>query len=511
MRLAKRRSIWGLVSIFLIAIAGIVIINLRNSALERKVYEDALIKRDTYKYLRKYGRQGKYYDLLMPLMDSTSFERAAADNNVKGYTNYINVYPDGQFVSRAKERLASLDDSTWSVATRKKSYKSYLKSFPNGRYCAEANNRLALMPITFKKTYGKSGYYLGNSVQQTMDGGYIMVGYGGSERRDVYLAKADSTGNLEWEETYGGDRKDEGESVQQTSDGGYILAGVTNALHPNLENDGSGDVYLAKIDDNGNLMWEKVFGGNRTDKGKFAIQTSEGGYIIVGSTESYGNGAYDVYMIKTDSKGDLIWEKTFGGKSDDFGESIDETFDGGFIIAGITGSKGAGGHDYYLVKLDKRGNLRWERTFGGRKNEFCKSVQQTSDGGYILVGTVGSAYGTLDNDVRLVKTDGSGNLIWKKTYGGGRTDRGESVQQTSDGGYIIGGNTSSKAARNHVIYLIKTDVRGNLQWEKRLGGSYGSSVQQTSDGGYVIIGNSGNRYSQSILLIKTDPLGYVYN
>jgi len=259
-----------------------------------------------------------------------------------------------------------------------------------------------------------------------------------------------------WSKTFGGSKDDEGDSVQQTSDGGYIVVGHTSSYGA-----GYSDVYLIKTDASGNKVWEKTFGGGNIDVGESVQQTSDGGYIVAGGTMPYGTGKGGVYLIKTDASGNKVWEKTFGGK-DDEGHSVQQTSDGGYIVAGITNSYGAGGYDVYLIKTDASGNKVWEKTFGGSKDEEWSSVQQTSDGGYIIAGDTMS-YGAGVSDVYLIKTDASGNKVWEKTFGGNKGDSGKLVQQTSDGGYIVVGTTNSYGAGVLNVYLIKTDANGNAE------------------------------------------------
>lgn len=204
--------------------------------------------------------------------------------------------------------------------------------------------------LAWDQIFGGSGDDYGRSVVQTSDGGYIVIGYTGSSGAggdDVYLIKTDSGGTETWSKTYGGANNDYGRSVAQTSDGGFI---ITGAIYPSFP--GSPDVYLVKTDVNGVESWSKTFGGVGFDRGQSVVQTSDGGYIIAGETSSSGAGGYDVYLIKTDSSGVEVWSKTFGGTSDDQGYSVVQTGDGGYILAGSTESFGAGDVDVYLVKLE---------------------------------------------------------------------------------------------------------------------------------------------------------------
>jgi len=344
--------------------------------------------------------------------------------------------------------------------------------------------------IEWDKTFGGGSWDTGVSVQQTSDGGYIIAGstdsYGAGSA-DVWLIKTDTDGNDIWKKTFGGSDGDRGQSVQQTSDGGYIIAGSTDSYGAGIV-----DVWLIKTDADGNDIWDKTFGGSDVDRGWSVQQTSDGGYIIAGDTQSYGAGNMDVWLIKTDADGNDIWKKTFGGSGGDVGESVQQTSDGGYIIAGNTSSYGAGIVDVWLIKTDADGNDIWEKTFGGSHWDSGESVQQTSDGGYIIAGYTFS-FGEGGFDVWLIKTDADGNDIWNKTFGGSEHDYGRAVQQTSDGGYIIAGDTESYGAGKSDVWLIKTDADGERIWDKTIGGSddeFGVSVQQTSDGGYIIAGET---------------------
>jgi hypothetical protein len=355
------------------------------------------------------------------------------------------------------------------------------------------------------KTFGGSDWDSGSSVQQTSDGGFILVGTTtsfGAGGFDVWLIKTDADGNKLWEKTFGGIRDDRGHSVQQTSDGGFILLGWTESFDAR-----EADVWLIKTDASGNIEWDRTFGGSDRDKGSSVQQTSDGGFILVGYTESFGAGWADVWLIKTDADGNKLWEKTFGGSGLDSGSSVQQTSDGGFIIVGYTTSFGAGGFDVWLIKTDADGNKLWEKTFGGSRRDWGSSVQQTSDGGFIIVGYT-TSFGA--GDVWLIKTDANGNKQWDRTFGGSDWDEGWSVQQTSDGGFIIVGWTWSFGAGGPDVWLIKTDANGNKQWDRTFGGSdwdWGFSVQQTSDGGFIIVGSteSFGAGEGDVLLIKSRP------
>jgi predicted secreted protein len=307
----------------------------------------------------------------------------------------------------------------------------------------------------------------------------------------------------EWNETFGGTNFEEGRFVQQTGDGGYIITGYTSSYGA-----GGYDIWLIKTDSNGTKEWDKTFGGAEDDKGHSVQQTTDGGYIITGFTYSFGAGGYDVWLIKTDSNGTKEWNKTLGGTNFDEGFSVQQTTDGGYIITGRTSSYGNGGHDVWLIKTDSHGSEEWNQTYGGTLYDYGYSVQQTTDGGYIIAGFSGSGH----FDVWLIKTDFNGIKEWDEIFGGVACDGAYSVQQTTDGGYILVGTTSSFGAGGSDAWLIKTDSDGNKEWDELFGGTnveVGFSVQQTNDDGYIITGYIFTYSNQNYdaWLVKTDSDG----
>jgi len=368
----------------------------------------------------------------------------------------------------------------------------------------------AYAQVRFAKTYGGTSDEGASSVQQTSDGGYIVVGYTTSfgTGYDAFLIKTDANGNIIWAKTYGGTSY--ASSVQQTSDGGYIVAGSTYS-----SGTGSNDIFLIKTDAKGNIQWAKIYGGTVSDFAFSVQQTSDGGYIVAGFTTSFGAGEADIFLIKTDAKGNIQWAKTYGGATDDGAFSVQQTSDGGYILAGGTNSFGTGEEDIFLIKTDAKGNVQWAKTYGGIGSEWASSVRQTADGGYIVAGTT-TSFSAGESDIFLIKTDAKGNIQWAKTYGGATDDRAFSVQQTSDGGYIVAGLISSFGTGDWNIFLIKTDAKGNIQWAKTYGetdtidrGAF--SVQQTSDGGYILAGTtiSFGAGEHDIFLIKTNARGNI--
>jgi hypothetical protein len=355
------------------------------------------------------------------------------------------------------------------------------------------------------ETYGGASDDAASSVVQTNDGGYAVAGLTksyGAGSWDFWLVKTDSAGNPQWTRTYGGASGDDiAHSLVQTSDGGYALAGWTESFGA-----GKSDFWLVKTDSAGNQQWNKTYGGTNYDYAYSMVQTSDGGYAIAGY--AVYEAGLDSWLVKTDSAGNPQWTRTYGGASGDAASSVVQTNDGGYALAGYTASYGAGSWDFWLVKTDSAGNPQWNKTYGGASGDGAHSVVQTSDGGYAIAGYTGS-YGAGSADFWLVKTDSVGNQQWTRTYGGADDDDAYSLVQTGDGGYALAGYTASYGAGSWDFWLVKTDSAGNQQWTRTYGGTSNeqvNSVVQTGDGGYAIAGYtySFGAGSGDFWLIKTD-------
>lgn len=354
--------------------------------------------------------------------------------------------------------------------------------------------------VTFLTTFGGVGNDYGYSVQQANDGGYVVACAG-----DNWLIKTDSHGTQEWAKSSSDTAHNSGNAIGLTSDGGYIIAGETFSYSASDNN-----LLLAKVNSGGNEEWSRSFGGSSYDIGYSTQPTNDGGYIVVGITGSVGIGLSDVWLIKTDSQGNEEWNYTFGGAQHDRGYSVQQTGDEGFIICGNTESFGSGEEDIWLIKTNSDGIQEWNQTYGGSEDDCGYSVQQTIDGGFIITGYTKS-YGNGNYKMWLIKTNSSGSEEWSQTYGNFYSF-GRSVQETMDGGYIICGKNTNAGNTPTDVWLLKTDSQGIVQWEKNLGDdkpNEGYSVQQATDGGYVLVGEtipSGELY-RNIILIKTNPNG----
>jgi uncharacterized delta-60 repeat protein len=297
-----------------------------------------------------------------------------------------------------------------------------------------------------------------------------------------------------WAKTYGGTNYDYAFSVQQTSDGGYIVAGATKSF----DVDAHKRVWVLKLDSTGSVTWQKAYGGS-DDAASSVEQTADGGYIVAGTTHSFGAGSYDAWVLKLDPRGSVMWQKTYGGSDWDAAYSIEQTADGGYIVAGETFSFGAGYGDVWVLKLNPIGGVTWQKTYGGDGTDAAYSVQQTGDNGYIVAGyTISFVAGIYVYDAWLLKLNSIGGVTWQKTYGGSDIDSAYSIEQTADGGYIVAGWTRSFGAGNDDAWVLKLNPTGSITWQKTCGSSYhdyAHSVQQTSDGGYMMAGYIATGYN----------------
>lgn len=374
--------------------------------------------------------------------------------------------------------------------------------------------------IEWQKALGGSSVDVSSHGQQTNDGGYIVAGTSISTDGDVtenhgledgWIVKLNSSGVLQWQTSLGTATNNYIQAIYQTADNGYIIAGQVG---------GTGNFWIVKIDESGNIEWEKSFGGTGGERAMDIQQTTDGGYIAVGFTYSTdgdvtGNhGGIDYWMVKLDSIGNLQWQKCLGGTKQDWANSVRQTPDGGYIVAGfslsndgdVTGHHGIAGvqADYWIVKTDDLGNIQWQKSLGGTGEDQAFSVRLTSDGGYVVAGFSRSTDGDVSGnhgggDFWIVKLNSSGAIQWQKALGGSMTEQASSIEQTVDGGYIIAGYTLSNngdVSGNHGgrdFWVVKLNGSGTLQWQKALGGTEEDnaySVQQTTDGGYFIVGST---------------------
>ena len=328
------------------------------------------------------------------------------------------------------------------------------------------------------RSYGDAGFEMAFAIRNTSDGGSIVSGATvsfGAGDYDCWLLKLNADGGVQWQKTYGGAGFDEAYSVEPTTDGGYFVAAITTSFGA-----GGYDLWALKLDASGNVQWQKTYGGNGFDFADSVRQTSDGGFILAGGTDSSGAGNRDVWILKLNAAGGVQWQKTLGSAQFDQANSVQTTSDGGYVVAADT-SFGAGSFDVWILKLDISGNTTWQQTYGGAGADSASSVQQTSDGGYVVAGGTES-FGAGASDLWILKLGTSGSIQWQKTYGDSGGERAYSVQQTADG-YYAAGVTTSFGFGDSDAWILKLDSSGNVQWQKAYGSTQYDQVNAIDGNG----------------------------
>jgi hypothetical protein len=394
--------------------------------------------------------------------------------------------------------------------------------------------------IEWQKTIGGSQTEWLEDFHQTTDGGYIFVGTSSSNICDdksedcigicdYWLTKTDAYGTIEWENTIGGDLWDIPYCVQQTTDGGYILGGESES---NISGDKSQDdyvpydIWLVKTGSDGVIEWQRTYLADESDELYSIQQTKDDGYILgatsmsnqSGDKSENGFGGTDYWVIKINATGEIQWQHTYGDYEGDYLSTVRQTKDGGYIIGGSAHTYFFGELDYWIIKLNSAGHFQWERSIGGSSNDYFRDLQQTDDGGYILGGMSASPVSGVKTDSLrgwvdywIVKIDSNGTVQWDKTIGGTNEDDLSSVRQTVDGGYIVGGTSFSVVSGDKTsagygwsdYWIVKLDGSGNIEWQDAQGGDRGetlSAIIPTNDGGYLVGGYSSSDSSGT----KTD-------
>lgn len=351
--------------------------------------------------------------------------------------------------------------------------------------------------FTFQKSLGitiNAGSNGGNqvSVVQSQDGGYFIGGTLAQNNGDIFLCKLNAIGDTLWTKTYGGDLQDAFSSIGKAP-GGFIISGETRSFGTQIT-----AAYLIRTDSLGNLIWSKTYGGEDWSYFSSVKHTSDNGFIACGRKDTDG-----FYIVKTDSSGSIVWSTNIFSLG--WASSIQETFDKGFIIVGFDAAAGPTG--IFILKIDSTGNALWSKVINESLGEgAAQCVKQCSDSGYIITGKTFS-WITGDDDTFLLKIDSAGNFNWMKTYGGTGEEWGFDIKPTADNGFVIVGRTQSFGQgdfNKRNIYLLKTNSAGDTVWTRAYGSSlnFGYSVEQTPDNGYIIVSNP-----LTLQIIKTDSAG----
>lgn len=359
--------------------------------------------------------------------------------------------------------------------------------------------------LLWANAYGGDFDDVAASIRKTGDrcylvsGGTYTFGYGDE---DAWVMKLESDGTVAWERSYGGLTTEWFNPIRETGTGEYIAAGSS-----------AGDVWVVKLDADGWILWQKVYGGADADYARSLECTRDGGYVITGSTESFGSGLRSIWTLKLDAAGEVEWQKTYGDVYIDYAYAVTQTFDGGYAVAGGTESFGAGGFDLWILRLDSGGSILWQKTYGGAENEYPASILETEDGRFLVVGASESfAAGGLD--AWLLLLDSNGGIVWQKAYGGGYHDFASAAVETNSGGFVVVGGTESFGAGHTDAWVLRLTDEGTVVWEKTYGGDVNDqalSVQQTDAGGYIFAGTteSFGAGGEDAWIVKVDVLGEI--
>ncbi len=350
---------------------------------------------------------------------------------------------------------------------------------------------LSATQTSFKqKTFGGDKDDIAYAITATDDGGAIMIGSTrsfGKGRNDMSLIKLDAKGHKVWNKFFGGERKDYGTAVTQTTDGGYVGVGTTKSFGK-----GGYDYFIVKVDSKGNTLWQRTAGGDGKDQATAVTATKDGGVLVVGSSKSFGKGSYDFYALKLTKEGKVQWRQTAGGKDWDIPKGVVETDNGDFILVGKSESFGDNGYDGFVVKLDHNGKQLWEETYGGKKDDELNAIAKGKNGEFVLVGKTKS-FVHHKGDAYILKINEDGDKLLEKTYGGTGKEYATAVTAAKNGDYLIVGSTRSVSNGRADILSIMIDQNGTVKGSGHYGGKkmdIAHGVTQIKDGSFFIAGET---------------------
>lgn len=399
----------------------------------------------------------------------------------------------------------------------------------------DAKETIPFQPeIEFVKSFGGSKNESAKAVVKTQDNGYAVFGYTQSNDGDItnksgglfdyWLLKFDAANNLQWQKTYGGSDDDRGTDIVHTKDGGFAIFGFSQSNDGNAtENAGASDFWILKLDASGAISWQKSYGFSGADDGISIIETNDNGYLITGVLDVTASGGLgnsktvatkhaggDYWAIKLNATGKKQWSKFYGGSFTDTPYDVIQTSDNGYILVGSSDSddvdisNNKGSYDFWVIKISETGTLLWEKSFGGSEIDEARSITNSNDGNYIIVGdTRSNDLDVSENngaaDLWVIKISPSGNLIWEKTFGGNSFDVARSVSKTQDNGYLISGSSRSsdgdvsKNNGQNDAWVLKIDANASLEWQKTIGGTdidFAFDAIELNDKSVIVVGET---------------------
>ncbi len=323
----------------------------------------------------------------------------------------------------------------------------------------------------------------------------------GAKRTDICVTRMTAKGEMKWRLWIGGKKKDEGKAISRAADGSILVLGHSKSFTTNYDY----NLHVAKISLDGKLIWETSIGGNRDEFAGGIAGTDDGGALVVGASQSFGEGDQNAYIVKLDKNGKEVSAYTVGGEKDDVATALTRTRGGEFVMVGYREIERAGDADFFLMKLDQNGKKIWAQTYGGEYEDTLDGVTATVDGGIVAIGKTRS-YGSEQSDLTVMKYDASGKLIWHKIYGFKYYDYGNAVATTRDGGFILAGGTNSLGKGNHSMYVLALDKAGELIWshvygDERKDVAYGAA--RMSDGSVIVVGESNSfKRAKNFFMVK---------
>lgn len=362
--------------------------------------------------------------------------------------------------------------------------------------------------LVYSNAFGQENIHEeGLSMIQEIDSSFIILG---NTADDLLLLKTDRYGNEIWTQYFGGSEIDNVKHLTKASDGGYFISGSSESYGP-----GESDIWIIKTSSSGLIEWNKSFGTAYDEYGGNLLETNDGNLLLIGNGDLNNSGDQDIWLIKTNSQGDSLWSKTYGGDGDETGSDIISFGDSNYVILGSTASFGNGGSDIFVIKIDSNGNEEWNLNYGGTGDEIGKSIIRTSDNGFVILSSIES-YGLGNDAVNIIRINSSGEIIWDKTFGGGNGIQGSNTLSiTRDNNLVLSYNTYNHIKNGYDAWLVKINDGGFIEWGRKFsneGGDLGFSCLQTLDGGFVLTGSTfnlgyGEKDFGDLWLLKTDEKG----